>query len=263
MSKAFVSEIWKEVQFDFEYVNTLRVEVSNFGRVRSFSKLTKGSILAGSLINGYRIVRFKFFKPHNTQTTEQLNDLRGQIFRLAKEVGSIKLKLKTQLVKDKTYRDFLRQIEAETKKLTKIRAVYQKEYRASELKRTINHGELVHRLVAEYFLEKPTKDQILVGHLDYDKLNNQSYNLKWMTREENVVHQRFSPYVIEAKKNLVNARNTSGKAYKLSLASVMLIKKKIQQGIPLRIIAKSFKVSETQLLRIKRGENWGNVEAAE
>ena len=42
----------------------------------------------------------------------------------------------------------------------------------------------------------------------------------------------------------------------------MLIKKKIAEGMSLRALAKQFKVTETQIRRIKSGENWGHVQAA-
>jgi len=263
MTNTFVTEIWKEVQFDFEYVNKLKVEVSNFGRVRSFSKLTNGKILGGSLVNGYRIVRFKFFKEHDSQTAEKLKVSRQQIAELMGEIRNLQLTLKNQEAKDTTYRNLLKQIATDTKALNKIRAAYQKEYRATELKRTINHGALVHRMVAACFLERPSPEHCVVGHLDYYRLDNQVSNLKWMTKEENRAHQGVSPHVIEARKNRINFRNSDSKVYKLTTASVMLIKKKIEQGVSLRIIAKSFKVSETQLLRIKGGQNWGNITAAQ
>lgn len=57
----------------------------------------------------------------------------------------------------------------------------------------------VHRLVAEYFLPRPTKDQlkwanttkakrVLVNHKDGNKLNNHVDNLEWCTNSENVLH---------------------------------------------------------------------------
>jgi hypothetical protein len=42
----------------------------------------------------------------------------------------------------------------------------------------------------------------------------------------------------------------------------MLLKKLLNQGKPMRTLVKQFKVTNTQILRIKRGENWADVEAA-
>ncbi len=45
---------------------------------------------------------------------------------------------------------------------------------------------------------------------------------------------------------------------KLNKEDVKHIKKQIKMGIPLRTIARFFRVSEMQINRIKTGENWGN-----
>jgi hypothetical protein len=42
----------------------------------------------------------------------------------------------------------------------------------------------------------------------------------------------------------------------------MLIKKKLNQGAKLKALAKTFKVSDMQISRIKSGENWAGVNAA-
>ncbi len=143
-----------------------------------------------------------------------------------------------------------------------MKKIYQKEFKAIELKRTINHGGLVHRLVAEYFLDKPTEKHNLVAHLNHNKLDNRADNLKWMTREENAAHQKTSPHVIEAKKERLGKRYEGTKVCKLTSTKVMLIKKKLNQGAKLKTLAKIFKVSDMQIHRIKTGENWSEVKAA-
>ena len=43
----------------------------------------------------------------------------------------------------------------------------------------------VHRLVAEYFVEKPNKPMCdIVHHKDFNSLNNKATNLQWVTKEE-------------------------------------------------------------------------------
>jgi hypothetical protein len=42
----------------------------------------------------------------------------------------------------------------------------------------------------------------------------------------------------------------------------MLLKKLLNQGRPMRMLVKQFKITDTQILRIKRGENWADVQAA-
>ena len=46
----------------------------------------------------------------------------------------------------------------------------------------------VHRIIAELFIPKDNDEQEYVLHLDYDKLNNQLYNLKWATYTEMRAH---------------------------------------------------------------------------
>ncbi|SDX59891.1 NUMOD4 motif-containing protein [Lutibacter oricola] len=111
----------------------------------------------------------------------------------------------------------------------------------------------VHRIVAKLFAEK-REDQIYVTHLDFDKLNNEASNLKWMNRAELTAHQLNSPYVKKRKGKRTYSKLTEGR--------VKLIKKKIfdpNRKTRMRIIAKQFGISEMQLYRIKSGENWGSV----
>ena len=58
----------------------------------------------------------------------------------------------------------------------------------------------IHKMVAELFISKKSEDQEYVLHLDYDKMNNQLYNLKWATYKEMRAHGHKSPAVKEAFK---------------------------------------------------------------
>ena len=111
-----------------------------------------------------------------------------------------------------------------------------------------------HRLMAMVFLEKPSKDHIYVIHLDYNKKNNRVENLRWATKKEKETHQFTNPNR-KPRKGIVTYS-------KLTEAKVRLIKKKINdpnRKTRLKIIAKQFGISEMQLYRIKRGENWGHI----
>lgn len=111
----------------------------------------------------------------------------------------------------------------------------------------------VHKLVAEHFLEK--KDGICVIHLNYDKTNNRTENLKWATKREKEIHQFTNPeYKNKVRKYPTNA--------KLTETRVKLLKRKLNdpnRRTRLKMIAKQFGISEMQLHRIKTGENWGYV----
>src|SRR5207245_2438640 len=109
---------------------------------------------------------------------------------------------------------------------------------------------------------KPSPRHKHVIHLDHNKLNNHADNLKWVTKEELTAHQQKSPRVIREHKKRIGRRSGNANSYTLNERIVGIIKKKINQGKTLRILAKDYKVTETQLLRIKRGINWGDVKAA-
>jgi hypothetical protein len=112
---------------------------------------------------------------------------------------------------------------------------------------------LVHKLVAQAFNFKESKDQTVVIHLDWNKNNNHYSNLQWVTKAES--YKRMH-------KRLQEERKKKGKVVtysKLKLEEVALIKSMINRGVKQKLIAKMFCISEMQITRIKRGENWNEI----
>lgn len=251
MTKNFPGEQWKALKFDFEFTNEGRIEVSNFGRLRTFNKISDGNLINGSMINGYRIIRLKLYKPREEKIQNRLDYLQQQVFKLARKLKTLKKNNESKKIIDDT-----------ATLLNTLKKNLSKKFQDDLKERTINYHSLIHRLVADYFLKKPTAGQTIVAHLDHDKLNNRAYNLKWMTPEENYEHQKISPLVIQEKKERRQSRKVNSRATKLTVTKVMLLKKLINEGKPMKQLVKLFKVTETQILRIKRGENWGDIEAA-
>lgn len=186
-NQSFWNEKWVLIVFE-GVENPPRYEVSNYGRLRSFqtgarqegSANTKGTIIKGSVIQGYR----------------SLN------------------------------------IRSEGKTLNRY----------------------VHKLVAEHFLTRDQPDQTFVIHLDHDKQNNYYQNLKWVTKETMIEHNRNNPSL----KNRTIPRPTSN--YKLTESKVKIIKKLLRNDKNrLKMIAKQFGITHTQLNRIRSGENWKHV----
>jgi hypothetical protein len=117
------------------------------------------------------------------------------------------------------------------------------------------------RLVAEYFIPKPSEAHTYVLHLDFSRDNDTLNNLRWATREEQLVHYRKSPRVIQAKKDLIE-HNIKSDGRKLDSTKVIRIKKMLtnpNRTTRIKMIAKLFGVSEMQIHRIQRGENWGHI----
>lgn len=108
----------------------------------------------------------------------------------------------------------------------------------------------VHKLVAQAFLKKESKEHNFVIHLDYDKSNNYIYNLKWVSKQELYEHNNNNP--------AVKRKRTTG--YKLTETKVKVIKRLLKANkTRLSLIAKRFNITHTQLNRIRSGENWGHV----
>ncbi len=110
----------------------------------------------------------------------------------------------------------------------------------------------VHKLVAEHFLEQNVG--IYVIHLNYDKTDNRVENLKWATKRERELHQFNNPNW----EKVVEKRGK--KTGKLSEGKVKIIKRQLKNDKNrINKIAKRFGVSDTQIHRIKKGENWSSV----
>lgn len=124
-----------------------------------------------------------------------------------------------------------------------------------------NYHYSFHYLVGLLFLEHDPKKHTHVIHLDYKRSNNVVTNLQWATKEEMLAHAKKSPYVIQAKKNLVEF-NKKRDGHKLTVNDVIRLKKKLldpNKKTRNKILAKQFNISEMQLYRIKSGENWGHI----
>lgn len=105
----------------------------------------------------------------------------------------------------------------------------------------INKSLLIHRVVAECWVENPELKPYVI-HKDGNLLNNKAENLAWATPDEKLEHQ----------KKMGKFGNI-----KLTTKDVLQIKRLLsKEEKSVNSIAKSFNVSHTQIHRIKKGENW-------
>jgi hypothetical protein len=125
-----------------------------------------------------------------------------------------------------------------------------------KLKDNTREGYYLHHLVAKAFVTKEHLDKTFIIHKDNIKSNNHHDNLRWVNREELGAWMKTLPSV-------QNKKITLGSHVKLNPTKVALLKKRMNQNkTKYRILAKQFDITYTQLKRIERGENWGNVQAA-
>lgn len=125
-----------------------------------------------------------------------------------------------------------------------------------------NKHVFIYKLVANAFLEKPTEAHTEIIHLDYQSNNDHVSNLKWVTPQEKKEHYENSPNVKIARLNLIEY-NKKRDGKKLTSTQVIRLKRELanpSRKTRLKIIAKRFNISEMQLYRIKKGENWSHIE---
>jgi len=118
-----------------------------------------------------------------------------------------------------------------------------------------------HKTVAEYFIPKPSEDHVHVVHVDMNRNNNTTDNLKWVTHDErkDYIKSRATKFGFDKREHVRGVGN-----YKLTEAKVAIIKKQLTTGKTRRsMIAKRFGVTLTQIKRIEKGENWPHVKPAE
>jgi DNA invertase Pin-like site-specific DNA recombinase len=78
--------------------------------------------------------------------------------------------------------------------------------------------------------------------------------LDWVTRDALTAHNLRNPAILQKKMPLRT------KNYKLSIAQVLLIKQMLRTGKNrIKMIAKQFGITSTQVNRIKNGSNWKQV----
>ncbi len=109
----------------------------------------------------------------------------------------------------------------------------------------------VHHLVAKVWLSKPLDGQIFVIHLDGNNKNNRSSNLIWMSKIE----------MLERQREIIKTKNIHRRSHsKLSESDVKFLKSLLKKNVNQTKLSKLFCISQMQISRIKRNENWGYLE---
>lgn len=112
--------------------------------------------------------------------------------------------------------------------------------------------KLVHRLVAEAFLENP-KNKKCVNHLDKNPQNNFVNNLEWCTYKENERHSWKN-----GKKRVRGDKNSFAKLSDQEAVQIMWLLKNVS-GIIQTDLAEVFNVSLQTVNAIKKGRRWSHL----
>lgn len=111
----------------------------------------------------------------------------------------------------------------------------------------------VHRIVAMAFIpNEGNKPQ--VNHIDHDRQNNARTNLEWCTNSENMQHAGRAGRLGKA-----DFRGSRHPLSKLTEASVVEIKRRLNLGHRDRDIAKDYCVGRRSIGLIKEGRTWKHV----
>ena len=116
--------------------------------------------------------------------------------------------------------------------------------------------QLVHRLVAEAFIDNPAQNP-QVNHKDGNKKNNIIGNLEWCTASENIKHAFRTGLKSPGPGTEKGEQCPSSK---LKESQVREIKMRIAAGAKYREIANDYHVSKSAISEIKAGRSWGHVQ---
>lgn len=246
------NEIWAEHKSNTEGTSFTKFEISNFGRLKIYNHLSpEGRITTGTLVHGVPTYTYKIYGAAPEKEAQKLAEVEAKYQEARKMVTKFRYQ-PLKLEKFKKERDKLKEVK---KKLN--RKVLRKRESSVVL--------LLHRLVAEYFLEKPAEeDKIFIIHKDFDKTNNHVDNLAWASQDEISARHPQQPKLIlhKFKMQLYNIprkpRNT-----KLSENDVLYIKKRLKKEDSVEKLANRFNVSTAAINDIKNGKTWKNVKLVE
>lgn len=108
---------------------------------------------------------------------------------------------------------------------------------------------LVHRIVAEAFLENPEEKQ-MINHKNGIKTDNRVENLEWCTHQENFAH------AVDTGLITISTRET----YLNEVDVAQMIALSLKSDIPFTTIAKMYGTTKKRLYKIRTGECWAAVD---
>lgn len=116
----------------------------------------------------------------------------------------------------------------------------------------------LHREIARLFCQKKSSRYKFVIHLNHNKADNHSKNLRWATKDEVSSHQQGSPLKIAYKEKQAN-RTQGLKLNAKQVKSIKVLLSNPKRKLTYKQLAEKYGVSEMTLYRIRSGENWSHI----
>lgn len=110
--------------------------------------------------------------------------------------------------------------------------------------------KLVHRLVAEHFIDGKSKET--VNHIDGNKINNHVSNLEWATREEQMTHA----YKNNLKTPVRGHTNGNSVLTEKEVIEIRSIYKSRSKEYGMRALARKYNVSESTIDKLVRNKTY-------
>lgn len=114
-----------------------------------------------------------------------------------------------------------------------------------------NENAIVHRLVAELYLENP-ENKPQVNHIDGNKLNNHYTNLEWCTQSENTKHAYDMKLMVALGEKNSNAKLTTEQVIEIRMLRSEL-------NFKIKELSIKFKVDESTIKGIIYRTNWKHI----
>lgn len=109
----------------------------------------------------------------------------------------------------------------------------------------------IHRLVAEAFVDGYDLNKE-VNHIDGNKLNNDAFNLEWVTRSENMIHAVCTGL-------LPVTRGSQRVQAKMTESDVILIKEMMAKGIRRKDVCEKLNITVHMYKDVQRRKSWRHV----
>jgi hypothetical protein len=116
-------------------------------------------------------------------------------------------------------------------------------------------GYRMHDCVARHFVNKPlSEEKLVVNHKDFDKTNNNAWNLEWITAYENMQYSKNAGRITKGSRRY---------GAKLNELQVSIIKEAYEKGYTnCSHISRYFKVQNATIYNICIGKKWVHVKSA-